>query len=381
MKKSIYFWSPFINEVGTTKSTINSAISLSKFSKRYDVKIINVFGEWSKYNEIFKKNNIEKIDLTFNYYNFLPKTGFLFSRFSYLIIILLSIIPLIKILKRNKPDVLIVHLITSLPLILFNTLNLNTKLILRISGFPKLNYFRKKLWSISEKNIYKITCPTKQLLDQLLNKKIFSEKKLIFLPDPIIDINEFRKKINDKNFAPQTDLNFDYFLSIGRFTKQKNYLYLINEFEKFLKNFTEIKLLIIGEGEEKEKLKKIIKRKNLNNKILLLNKTENVFQYMKNAKAFILSSLWEDPGFVIIEAALSNLFVISSNCSNGPSEFLDYGKSGILFPSNMSGELTKSLKYFIENENILKKNRIYSKKNCLKYTKFRHYKIFEKIFY
>ena len=122
-------------------------------------------------------------------------------------------------------------------------------------------------------------------------------------------------------------------------------------------------------------------KKNLNNKILLLNKTENVFQYMKNAKAFVLSSLWEDPGFVIIEAALSNLFVISSNCSNGPSEFLDYGKNGILFQSNMPGELTKSLKYFIENENILKKNRIYSKKNCLKYTKFRHYKIIQKMFY
>ena len=69
-------------------------------------------------------------------------------------------------------------------------------------------------------------------------------------------------------------MNFDYFLSIGRFTKQKNYPYLINEFEKFSKNFTEIKLLIIGEGEEKNKLKKIIKQKNLNNKILLLNITE-----------------------------------------------------------------------------------------------------------
>ena len=142
----------------------------------------------------------------------------------------------------------------------------------------------------------------------------------------------------------------------------------------------EIKLLIIGEGEEKAKLQKIIKEKKLNNKIFLLNKTENVFQYMKNAKAFILSSLWEDPGHVIIEAALSNLFVISSNCPNGPSEFLNYGKSGILFQSNLSGELTKSLKYFIENENILKKNKIYAKKNCLKYTKFRHYRILQKIF-
>ena len=380
MKKKIYFWAPFLNKVGTTKSTLNSAISLSKFSDKYDIKIINVFGEWNDYSEIFKKNKIEKVDLTFNYYNFLPKTGFLFSRFSYLIIIFLSIIPLLKILKRNKPDVLIIHLITSLPLILFNILNLNTKLILRISGFPKLNYLRKKLWSISEKNIYKITCPTEQLLDQLLNKKIFGKNKLIFLPDPIIDINEFRKKINDKNFVPQIDLNFDYFLSVGRFTKQKNYLYLVNEFEKFLKNYTDIKLLIIGEGEEKVNLKKIIKQKKLNDKIFLLNRTENVFQYMKNAKAFILSSLWEDPGHVIIEAALSNLFVISSNCPNGPSEFLNYGKSGILFKSNLSGELTKSLEYFIENENILKKNKIYAKKNCLKYTKFKHYRILQKIF-
>ena len=381
MKKTIYFWAPFLNQVGTTKSTLNSAISLSKFSERYDVKIINVFGEWSNYGETFERNNIEKIDLTFNYINFLPKTGFLLSRLSYLIIILLSIIPLIKLLKQNKPDVLIIHLITSLPLILFNILNLNTKLILRISGFPKLNYLRKKLWSISIKNIYKITCPTKQLLDQLLNKKIFSKNKLIFLPDPIIDINEFRKKINDKNFEPQIDLNFDYFLSVGRFTKQKNYLYLVNEFEKFLKNYTDIKLLIIGEGEEKVNLKKIIKQKKLNDKIFLLNRTENVFQYMKNAKAFILSSLWEDPGHVIIEAALSNLFVISSNCPNGPSEFLNYGKSGILFKSNLYGELTKSLEYFVKNEKILKGNIIYSKKNCIKYTKFRHYKIFDKILY
>ena len=44
-------------------------------------------------------------------------------------------------------------MITSLPLILINLLNLRTKTILRISGSPKLS-FRKKLWMLSEKNIY-----------------------------------------------------------------------------------------------------------------------------------------------------------------------------------------------------------------------------------
>ena len=56
----------------------------------------------------------------------------------------------------------------------------------------------------------------------------------------------------------------------------------------------------------------------LNKKVLLMGFNNNIYPYMKKAKAFILSSFNEDPGFVIIEAALSNLFVISSDCKNGP---------------------------------------------------------------
>ena len=59
--------------------------------------------------------------------------------------------------------------------------------------------------------------------------------------------------------------------------------------------------------------------------------SENIFSYMKKADAFILSSLWEDPGFVLIEAAFCNLFIISSDCKNGPKEILLNGKGGILF--------------------------------------------------
>ena len=46
---------------------------------------------------------------------------------------------------------------------------------------------------------------------------------------------------------------------------------------------------------------------------------------------FILTSLWEDPGFVLVEAAYNNLFIISSDCKNGPKEILDNGKRGLLF--------------------------------------------------
>ena len=128
----------------------------------------------------YKKNNIEVIDINYSYFKYLPKTGFLSSRISYVIISLLSIMPLIMFLKKKRPKFLIGHLITALPIVLFNIFNFDTKFILRISGYPKLNLFRKNLWKFLSKKIYNITCPSEDLKSQLIKDNIFLEKKLFF---------------------------------------------------------------------------------------------------------------------------------------------------------------------------------------------------------
>ena len=97
---------------------------------------------------------------------------------------------------------------------------------------------------------------------------------------------------------------------------------------------------------------------------------------MLKADIFILSSLWEEVGFVIVEAALSNLLVISSNCPNGPREFLSDGSAGYLFSNNKKNAL-KDLFHDIENDNLQK--RIKAKKNSLIYTRFRHYLALKRI--
>ena len=101
---------------------------------------------------------------------------------------------------------------------------------------------------------------------------------------------------------------------------------------------------------------------------------------MKKSDLFVLSSLWEDPGFVIIEAAFSNLFVISSNCPNGPKEILNNGTGGILFESNKEDALLNSFIEFdkMKKDEIIKK-KISIKKNILKYSIFRHFQSISKI--
>ena len=380
--KTVIYWSPCLSKVGTVKSTLNSAISLSNYSKnKYKVKIINTCGEWDEHCKLFKKNNIEVINFRFKFFPYLPKKGFLASRISYLIIILFSTFPLIKILKKEEPEFIIMHLITSLPIILNNLLRFKTKFILRISGYPKLNLLRKTLWKNSSKNLFCITCPTKDLINDLNKINIFNDSKIFYLQDAIINIKSYIKKKRETNNDTDIKLNehSNYFLSVGRLTRQKNYSYLISEFANFLKYNKHEKLLIIGEGEEREKLKVVISKKNLTNNVFLIGRIQNVYPYMKNAKALILSSLWEEVGFVIVEAAFSNLFVISSNCPNGPKEFLENGKAGYLFESNKKDNLTEKLIYFIQKEQSLKSLTIRAKKNSANYTLFRHYLNLQKI--
>ena len=62
--KKIYYWSPCLEKVGTYKSTVNSAISLAKYSNNKSlIKVINVCGEWDNERNKFYEYNIELIDL------------------------------------------------------------------------------------------------------------------------------------------------------------------------------------------------------------------------------------------------------------------------------------------------------------------------------
>ena len=366
--RKIYYWSPCLSKVGTIKSTLNSAYSLKKFDfNNNKVVIINSCGEWDNYKNEIEYNNVEIVDLGFKYFKFLPVKGVIQSRISYAIIFLLSFFPLISLIKKNKPDFIIAHLITSLPLFLNNILSDKFKCILRISGYPKLHFVRKIFWQVFSKKIFKITCPTQELLQQMINNG-FHKEKLFFLPDAIIDIKKVLKckyrsikKKNDKK----------YILSVGRLTKQKNYPYLINEIANFFKLNNTYDLYIVGDGEEKIKLEKQIKSLNMENRIFILGYSNEVYSYMKNASFLILASLWEEVGFVIVEAAVNNLFVFSSDCPNGPKEFLRDGKAGILFRTNVRDELKNKLIKF--NIDDFPGSKILAKKNSVKYTKFRHY--------
>ena len=180
MQKKIFYWSPFYSDIATIKAVLNSATSISKFSKdNFKPILINVIGEWDRYEKTIIENNIEVIDLKLKKYFKRKKiSGYFLSRYYQIKIFILAFMPLISIFKKEKPDVLIIHLVTSLPLFLNYFFNFKSKIILRISGLPRLNIIRKFFWKIVVKKIDIITTPTEATKNYL--KEVLKKKRNIF---------------------------------------------------------------------------------------------------------------------------------------------------------------------------------------------------------
>ena len=132
-------------------------------------------------------------------------------------------------------------------------------------------------------------------------------------------------------------------------------------------------MVIIGEGEDELKLKRLAKKLDIEKKIHFLDYQKNIFKYLMNAECFILTSLWEDPGFVIVEAALSNIPIISSDCPNGPEEIIK--KNGYLFQNNNLKDLLKKFdEFLVMNKDTIYQNKLILKKRIKKFSMFQHYK-------
>ena len=267
-----------------------------------------------------------------------------------------------------KPDYFIAHLIV-IPVLFISMFYSKTKFILRISGLPKLNFFRKNIWRVLSKNIHLVTCPTQGTLNQLIHLNIFEKNKIFLLEDPVLNIKEIMKKRLEN-----VPFEKGYILSVGRLTYQKNFEFLIENFSEIQKEIKR-KLIIIGSGENKKKLQKLIFINNAENFIKIIDYQDNIHKFYKNADCFILTSRWEDPGFVLIEAAANNLAILSSDSPNGPKDFIKDEANGYQYESNNKKEFKSKL---VELLNNLTTNQVYQKKVSAKlfvkkYTIFSHY--------
>lgn len=376
MGKKVFFWSPMLGNVGTIKATINSVETIIEKSN-HKIFLLNVLGEFSLYN--YKNDRIKKINF-FTFLKFLPKTG-LFSKFLIYFFSLLSFPMLCFYVVKHKPDIIYASLVGYLPLLLkffFKDL----KVFNSIQGYPRFNRLRKFIWKkiyIKSDLIITMTENTKKILLQ----EIGNFKEIRKISNPVIDKNLF--ELSNIEISQEYKYVFSKkisFICIGRLTRQKNYLdffkALCNLKKKLSESYYEenINIIILGDGEDFKTLRKFTKDKDLQN-IHFLGFQKNPFNFLKSSNFFVSSSLWEDPGHTLIEAASLNVPIITSDCPSGPKELFNQDNSFLYKSENieeLSEILMKAVINFKKEDLELQKKVLKAKELSQDFTKGEFYK-------
>ncbi len=277
--------------------------------------------------------------------------------------LLFSLFPLIKKIITIKPDVIFSSLLHPNILCYFaaKLSFFKGRVVLRetnnhTAAGRKQNNLSYFLARIAYRGCNNIISLSEGVKDDLVNRYDIDPEKIVRIYNPV-SIDSIRLLMKDKstsvdriNIDPN---NFNIF-SVGRLTKQKGYNFLIDAFianDEFIKNQ---KLFILGSGPELQNLQRQIEIHSQNKNIFLPGSFKNPFKVIKDADLFVLSSIWEGFGHVIVEAMACGIPVLSTNCPSGPDEIITNMENGLLCKYNSAEELQDKMKYFYEHQEITK---------------------------
>lgn len=131
-------------------------------------------------------------------------------------------------------------------------------------------------------------------------------------------------------------------ISIAELHERKGLKYLIKAMPEVIVKFPNIKLVIVGEGPERSELENLIKKLNLENKVILLGQKKDIPKLLKSSDIFALPSIREAFGLVNLEAMLTPLPIIATKVGGIP-EIVNDKKTGILVEPESEKSLSETL--------------------------------------
>jgi len=366
--KNIIIYYQSFEKGGVEKILVNLSKYLIK--KKINVNLVTIKNNnnnFLKENKYFKINNARvKKSLILNRYT----TSFA------------CLMPLIRIIKTKNNSDTVIHSMQSNVLAIIIAKIYGFKVVVRNSEDPisSTKYADEKFFS---KIIFVLKFIFYHFADGIVTNSKGSENSLKkFLIRKSIVKYIYNPYLTEKKIVSSKKNNYqkkDIILSVGRLTKQKNFKDLIMAFKIFQSKNVNYKLNIIGDGSEKQNLKNIIKNHKLKGKVILSGWKKNIHNEYKEAKLFILPSIYEGLGNVLIDAVNYSIPCIATNCKSGPSEILDHGKGGYIVPINDYNSLAQKMTFAVKNKNITNQKIKFSKKRlfrfnsesqCAKYLKY-----------
>ena len=252
-----------------------------------------------------------------------------------------------NIWKKERPDLVLSCIGKNNFMTILTTLFLKTKAVVSVVGEPTEEYYTTSMRILAKTLFFFADGIVLQTKDAIGFFPKIIQKKAIILKNslnPAFMVESFegdREKV---------------IVSVGRLDSNKNQALLIQAFLAIEHLYPEYKLVLYGEGEDREKLEGLVAKAGMQERVNLPGVTTDVVKAIYKASVFVLTSNTEGMPNALIEAMALGLPVISTDCPcGGPKDLIRQKENGILIPVNDEKALQEALTFLLDNPEHAKK--------------------------
>ena len=264
---------------------------------------------------------------------------------------------IIKYLKNTKPDIIISaedHLNT---VVLTSARIAKSKAKISVSfrisatrvyrgKFLSKSWFMQKALGLVYHRADVLACVSKDMAKEY--NAMYNTEKFTSIYNVIVDLESKSRKKESIDEPWLINKTSPVIISAGTLTKRKGFHILIMAMKEVIKT-VDIKLIILGEGYQREILENMIKDENMTSCIKLVGHKSNPLKYYYHSDIYVLSSYSEGLPNVLVEAMMCGCTPVSTDCPTGPREVLQEEKYGYLVPMHDPKAMAEGIKKALQN--------------------------------
>ena len=277
-----------------------------------------------------------------------------------------------KYIQKTQPDVVIAFMVSVYTVTLLALIGVDIPVISSVRNDPAYSNLRKKITRIILLPRSAHVVVQTQQIKQYFSENIQKKTTVIYNP-----VNErvFEAPLNpplmgsydnDNPGLKIKDERLNRIISVGRLYPQKDQKTMIEAFAKVSEKHPDWKLVIFGEGPQREALELLVERLKVKDKISLPGRSENIIDELKKSKVFCLSSVYEGMSNALVEAICVGLPIVTTKVS-GTEELIKDGENGFIVNIGDTDAMAEALTKILEDENLQKQ---FSEKNKAQAVKF-----------
>ncbi|MCZ6868506.1 MAG: glycosyltransferase, partial [Gammaproteobacteria bacterium] len=332
----IAFLSPNRGQIGEAYVVPTLARALAARGHRVD--LLRVWKEWEGVDLGVQNNPVRVVNLgTRRLLPVLPSVSRISSWANYRIqgaLMAGAMMPgFVRYLRRERPDFLVARMQTMASIIAKGLSRNDTKLVLSMAGMPRSSGYRNFLWPRLYPRADAFVAPAESVAAVAAERANMDSDRFDVIPNPVISERVLSLSEEPVDHAWFGDPGHPLVIAVGRLTRQKDFPTLVRAMAR-VREKVPARLLIVGEGEGEHRglIDGLTTELGLHDAVQLHGFDPNPYKYMRAADLFVMSSEWEGPGHVLIEAQALGTPAVSTDCPAGPRDTLLDGRAGLLVP-------------------------------------------------